>query len=242
MFLKRCDCLLKLEDYMGAAQETLKAIKVDSNFRVSYYRAMNCFLMLGDTKKVEEIIGKFRVLAPNIDSINKDQVPKLKKLIDLKEDIIDFAAANSSEKCLDKINDALEIAPADFSLIFLGLKFLVILKRFDDAELVNNRLCSLIKQQFNFLKALRCYYEGEFDSSLTQFDSISSKLQQKMKTFEEIHGKLKRIKKGIVEGEIRLMFLHHIALLMHCFRSLFSQLKQQPKLMWTKPQKFFNRA
>ena len=200
ILLKRCECLMKMKDYKNAAKDALKCIEIDPNFRVPYYHAMDCLLMVGETSKVENLVTKFRSVAPSIDSINKNQVFKMNKLKDLKEDIVDFNAANDFVKCLYLINEALKIATADESLHFMKINMLITLQRLEEAEEANLALCGLLNKQINFKKALMAHINGDLYTASILFTSISCQTEKKLKAFEDIHGKLNRVLKAIKEG------------------------------------------
>lgn len=200
-YLKRCECLMHMKDYENAICDALRAIETDQSYRVSYYHAMDCYLLMGDTQNADGIIKVFREIAPNIDSIDKNQVPKCEKLKDLREDIVDFFASNSQNKCLDCIIEALKIAPANVDLQFMKLRCLVILQRLQEAEKVNLELCSLVKQQFDFTKALKFYYDGDIDGCVKLFSKISKELRRKVKPLDDVTVKAARFAAEIAKGE-----------------------------------------
>jgi tetratricopeptide (TPR) repeat protein len=202
-YSRRCECLMEMKDYESAISDALREIEIDKK---PYYRLMDCCLLVGDTNRFNEIVKKFREIAPKIDSIYKNQVPKAEKLNNLRDDIIDLMALNSHSKCLHRINEAFEIAPANVDLQFLKLRCLVVLRQFQEAEKVNEELCKLLKQELDFTNILRSYYEGKVDESMKEFSKISFKLRKKVNPFDVIVGKATRIAEGMAKGKNDMTF------------------------------------
>lgn len=202
--LKRCECLMQMKDYEKAVHDAIRVIEIDKSYRVCYYKAMDCYLMMGDTQKTDEIMQKFREIAPNIDSIDNNQALKCKQLKSLREDIVDLFALNDYKKCLVCVEKALKIASANADLHFMKLRCLVILKQLEEAENANMELCNLIKQYLNFAKVLELYYDGEIDGSSTLFSKVSREMRKKVKAFDDVAGKAARLAVEMAKGEKNL--------------------------------------
>ena len=157
---KRCKSLIVIEKFQLAIQDVTKAIDIDNNFKLAYYTLMNIYLLLGATEKVEETIKEFRNIAPNIKSINSNQVRKLKKLKKLNDDLKCFLANDNQHQALMSMNEALTIAPASTHLLYLKTKYLVAKRKFKEAKDTGSRLNKVLCEDLDIVKALKLYYDG----------------------------------------------------------------------------------
>lgn len=198
--LKRCDCLMAMAKYGLAINDALTAIETDPKFRNAYYRLMDCYLLLGEIQNAEDIVKRFRKIAPQIDSIEKNQVASIEKLKLLQENIIDFTAANNQEQCLKNVDKALKIASACSGLLLLKMRCLVTLKRFPEAKRIETQLCAVVSQDLNFLDALKIYYDGHIDESLKMMNKISSALRKEIMSFSHLFAKVERLSKEAAKG------------------------------------------
>lgn len=186
ILIQRCDCLMAMAKYDLAIKDALAAIEADGKFRDAYYRLMDCYLLLGERQKAEDIVERFRIIAPQIDSIENKQVAKIEKLKLLHGKILNCLKANNQKECLKEVNEALKISPACYSLLFIKMRCLVVLKRLPEAKLAETQLCAALSQNLDFLEALKIYYDGHVDKSLKMLKLIAARLRREIKAFNSL--------------------------------------------------------
>jgi tetratricopeptide (TPR) repeat protein len=202
-YVGRSACFVPLEEFTLALNDALEAISIDNTYRSAYYRAMDIYLAIGDLAELEEIIKKFRIIAPGIDSIDNNQVAKLEMLKKLRDDITDLIEIKNYAKCLITINEALTISPACDELYLIKLRCLIILDRFHDAEMMNNKTLTTIKQFSgqSYYEILKLYYDGYLEVCKKRVEQLLNSLPKKVKAIEDIRNKIYRYTTQIVIGK-----------------------------------------
>lgn len=200
LLIKRCDCLMAMAKYDLAIKDALAAIKADGKFRGAYYRLMDCYLLLGERQKAEGIVERFRIIAPQIDSIESNQVAKIEKLKLLQGNIVNYMNENNQKQCLKNVNEALKISPAYYDLLFIKIRCLVVLKRLPEAEHTETHLCAALSQNLDFLEALKIYYDGQFDKSFKMLKRIAARLRREIKSFNHFVAKVECLTIGAAKG------------------------------------------
>lgn len=200
IYMQRSNCLMHMKEYELAVQDAEKAIAIDDKFRLAYYGATDCHLLLGKIEQAEEIMDKFRKIAPQISSINDNLLPKIERLKHLYEKIDEDISSGNISICLKSINEALEIAPGCWNLKFLKLKCLIISKQFKESKKYNFQLCVILPKVLNFVEPLKLYYDGQLEKSWKLLNQISLSTSQKLSSLEAVKMQAKALNTGISKG------------------------------------------
>jgi tetratricopeptide (TPR) repeat protein len=202
---KRCECLMAMNEYEMAISDAKQAIEIDNKHRIAYYHLMNCFILMGEISEAEKVISNFRKIAPQIDTINSNQVAKVELVKTLSKQIIELDNSNKFVDCLAAVNEALKTAPACLEFQVIKLKCLAILRRFDEA----NWFQMTAKVSEDILKALLFYYDGKLEDALKMVNKIFF-LCKKSKSIDDLSIKTRQLTKGFSNGKLNYLFFHNM--------------------------------
>lgn len=194
--IKRCECLVEMNEYDKAIDDALYTVRIDEKYRLGYYKLMDCYLLMGRIEDAEKVIAKFRIIAPGIDSIDKNQVVKIEKFKKLEKELPNYTAVNDSVKSLKCINEILNIAPASVDYQFLKVKYLVLLERFDEAK--NQRIAD--SSSFSIAEALQLYYGGDLENSIRLFQRVKTISLNEISSLGDIKNKVAKLLAGLSKG------------------------------------------
>jgi tetratricopeptide (TPR) repeat protein len=204
VLIKRSDCFSRLHEYEKALEDTLRAIKyADKNVTVPYHRCVRIYISLGMLVEAEKFIKQHPQIfkdSPGADKFRSDMQKLQNYLDDVSESSMDY------EKSLKIVNDALKIAQQSCEFLALKIKFLVLLKRFEEVKEVDQLIDKRFGKILKISEAFRHYYEGSFDKC--NFETISKTL--KLKLIDELKEKVEDIEKNFELGKIenfKLSFL-----------------------------------
>lgn len=199
--IERCDIFMSMKKYNLALQDALKAMSLDKTLDEAYYRAIDCYISIGDLKNADKIIELFQTNCKvrNLQKINKCN-DKLKKFENLQNYINDTMKIKNYERSLEMIDDALKISPDNCDMKLLKIKCLVILEHHSEAEIMNDHEFKQYSDQ-NFYEAFKLYNNGDLNTSLDLMEEISLGLPRKYKSIEDFKMEARIIIENLANGK-----------------------------------------
>lgn len=194
--IKRYECLVEMKEYDKALDDAMYTVRIDEKYRLGYYKLMDCYLLMGRIEDAEEIISKFRIIAPQIDSIDRNQVIKIQKYKKLKIELANLIAVNDFDNSLKCINDLLKIAPASIDHQLRKVQHLVLLERFDEAK--SQRVAN--SSSYLIAEALQFYYDGDLENSIRLFQQVKTTSLNEISLLDDIRERVVKLLAGLPKG------------------------------------------
>lgn len=200
-YLSRCNHLMAMKEYDFALKDALKVIEIDGTYRMGYYKALDCLILIGNTIEAKDLVKKFRIIAPQIDTIDRNQVKKIERQEKLKIEIRHAFDACNYPKCLKLTKEASQLSPACVEFLIIKMVCLICLNRFNLTRGLAKEICSLLGQDLKIFEGLKSYYEGDLLRCLAFFDEISAQVARKSPFLTDIKNKATQISSHINDGK-----------------------------------------
>lgn len=165
----RSACLIEMKRFREALEDSLNAIKADNSYWKGYSRAINVYLLFGDTHNAEKLIKHFG----NTFTIERSRLDTLKYC---QTKIEQFYNESNYEECLHYLEIGMKIAGACERFEDLKAECLVHIMRYDQAEKIIREALESNKNRPHmiFTKALLTYYLNgeELIESIQMFEQV----------------------------------------------------------------------
>ena len=206
---KRAECYIKLNNQNEAAFDFLKVLELNPFDKTAYPKAAEYLMIIGDIAEAEKVLMEFHNLAgQEALKVESAKFLKLKFLKASNSEIAKLYAQDNFIKCLELLNQVLEIAEASEKFQNRKVECLLMLGRLDEAEALINKLANNNARIENswlgysaFLKGVKMYRQGNFPNcieKLKEFREVitglefEAKLLEKVKEIWESHERGKR--------------------------------------------------
>lgn len=185
VYVKRSECLSRLQEYDKALADSQQAIKyAKGKVSVSYQQCVSIFINLGQLEDAENVLDQHPEIFKNSEKYKRDMQSIRNILDDVNENLTDF------EYCLRIIDEGLKIAPHSLEFLSLKIKFLVLLKRLEEAKTVDQVIAKRCGKFLCVSETFNNYYNGYFERC--NFETISKNMN--VKFINEMKDKLYDVK------------------------------------------------
>ncbi|XP_055301196.1 uncharacterized protein LOC129567864 [Sitodiplosis mosellana] len=168
----RIECLMKTKDFMAAIEDCRTAISFDSTNFHAYDCMIQCYLALGDTDSADAEIQKYFETGSKSYTIDGHQ-KRCREFKRFEENAKVFSEKGEFQLALNCVDDALEIAHANFELKLLKAEYLATLERFQEADEIATSCMELNPSNVDasYIHAL-CIYHTNWEQGLECFQSV----------------------------------------------------------------------